>query len=108
MKLSKKKYENLEKNEQKSFNIGEIKSITSGKGFNLLITEKEEVFAQVVDFNLISNYYIGQSNNLKFDFNKNLFKIDMISDYNTIHNTCLLYTSPSPRDGLLSRIPSSA
>ena len=24
------------------------------------------------------------------------------------HFTCLLYTSPSPRDGLLSRMPSSA
>ena len=27
--------------------------------------------------------------------------------YNT-HYFCLLYTSPSPRDGLLSRMPSSA
>ena len=26
----------------------------------------------------------------------------------TIDSTCLLYTSPSPRDGLLSRMPSSA
>ena len=26
----------------------------------------------------------------------------------TIYNNCLLYTSPSPRDGLLSRMPSSA
>ena len=26
----------------------------------------------------------------------------------TAHDTCLLYTSPSPRDGLLSRMPSSA
>ena len=26
----------------------------------------------------------------------------------SIKNTCLLYTSPSPRDGLLSRMPSSA
>ena len=26
----------------------------------------------------------------------------------SISNTCLLYTSPSPRDGLLSRMPSSA
>ena len=26
----------------------------------------------------------------------------------TMPNTCLLYTSPSPRDGLLSRMPSSA
>ena len=25
-----------------------------------------------------------------------------------IYNSCLLYTSPSPRDGLLSRMPSSA
>ena len=25
-----------------------------------------------------------------------------------INRTCLLYTSPSPRDGLLSRMPSSA
>ena len=27
---------------------------------------------------------------------------------NFLDNTCLLYTSPSPRDGLLSRMPSSA
>ena len=27
---------------------------------------------------------------------------------NENHNVCLLYTSPSPRDGLLSRMPSSA
>ena len=25
-----------------------------------------------------------------------------------LHKSCLLYTSPSPRDGLLSRMPSSA
>ena len=28
--------------------------------------------------------------------------------YSIIESTCLLYTSPSPRDGLLSRMPSSA
>ena len=27
---------------------------------------------------------------------------------NDMDSTCLLYTSPSPRDGLLSRMPSSA
>ena len=27
---------------------------------------------------------------------------------NTLVKDCLLYTSPSPRDGLLSRMPSSA
>ena len=26
----------------------------------------------------------------------------------TLFRSCLLYTSPSPRDGLLSRMPSSA
>ena len=33
---------------------------------------------------------------------------DKIFKYATAFNTCLLYTSPSPRDGLLSRMPSSA
>ena len=40
------------------------------------------------------------------------YSCDIIG-FNFIHNhrvgrTCLLYTSPSPRDGLLSRMPSSA
>ena len=30
------------------------------------------------------------------------------SDILTVPDGCLLYTSPSPRDGLLSRMPSSA
>ena len=29
-------------------------------------------------------------------------------DPNVTYKACLLYTSPSPRDGLLSRMPSSA
>ena len=38
------------------------------------------------------------------------FKIDQQRDnpIGTIITNCLLYTSPSPRDGLLSRMPSSA
>ena len=31
-----------------------------------------------------------------------------LSDMPDTGGTCLLYTSPSPRDGLLSRMPSSA
>ena len=39
---------------------------------------------------------------------KNLLKpSDDVAEQTTKH-TCLLYTSPSPRDGLLSRMPSSA
>ena len=30
------------------------------------------------------------------------------AEFNTDSSICLLYTSPSPRDGLLSRMPSSA
>ena len=30
------------------------------------------------------------------------------ASYIVINGSCLLYTSPSPRDGLLSRMPSSA
>ena len=32
----------------------------------------------------------------------------VLMDVQTQHKHCLLYTSPSPRDGLLSRMPSSA
>ena len=31
-----------------------------------------------------------------------------VTEASTVSETCLLYTSPSPRDGLLSRMPSSA
>ena len=35
--------------------------------------------------------------------------VNQINDLQTqVDNICLLYTSPSPRDGLLSRMPSSA
>ena len=34
--------------------------------------------------------------------------IDFIEDISGSYLDCLLYTSPSPRDGLLSRMPSSA
>ena len=33
---------------------------------------------------------------------------DFLKNYEDQPGTCLLYTSPSPRDGLLSRMPSSA
>ena len=31
-----------------------------------------------------------------------------VTNVDSTSHTCLLYTSPSPRDGLLSRMPSSA
>ena len=40
--------------------------------------------------------------------NKDLKKKIELSQVISALETCLLYTSPSPRDGLLSRMPSSA
>ena len=40
------------------------------------------------------------------DFTTNTFEVVTVPTIDTF--TCLLYTSPSPRDGLLSRMPSSA
>ena len=37
-----------------------------------------------------------------------IFEKDSINGFITQSGNCLLYTSPSPRDGLLSRMPSSA
>ena len=60
------------------------------------------------------NSFFGYSvvENLKltsFDDEKIFPKIEKINDQNVTNDKyCLLYTSPSPRDGLLSRMPSSA
>ena len=35
-------------------------------------------------------------------------KVYVVERLGSYSDTCLLYTSPSPRDGLLSRMPSSA
>ena len=58
---------------------------------------------------------LGTSNSL-FNFQNTYFELlaptseglgaDLVNYY--LDTTCLLYTSPSPRDGLLSRMPSSA
>ena len=63
--------------------------------------------SKVKEFSSIGGYQKPElnENSLKLDSNENYvlskqFQNDIVS--------CLLYTSPSPRDGLLSRMPSSA
>ena len=50
---------------------------------------------------------IGRSTSGNYSFN---FKKNLVFGYinNDLSNDCLLYTSPSPRDATLSRMPSSA
>ena len=72
---------------------------------------------------VIDPYKINIRKKLKRFINKKPYKITVDNDFigviegcaeitnvreNTWINPCLLYTSPSPRDGLLSRMPSSA
>ena len=45
---------------------------------------------------------INHSKSVRLGIKKSLMVVDMP------YNTCLLYTSPSPRDATLSRMPSSA
>ena len=67
-------------------------------------------------FTFVISHYLSKKNckitvlrNDQFNVN-NLKKFDkiVISPGPGNPNDCLLYTSPSPRDGLLSRMPSSA
>ena len=44
----------------------------------------------------------------KFALLKNQITVDCLRSNDAYLKSCLLYTSPSPRDGLLSRMPSSA
>src|SRR5665647_649688 len=65
-----------------------------------------------VSITLPANYVVGATGNLQNDEEKKWLDI-LSSDSSWMRmpdygGGCLLYTSPSPRDGLLSRMPSSA
>ena len=66
-----------------------------------LENEKKYQHDEQLLFIIGSVYYIlgDADNSLKY--------LDKSLEINS-YDTCLLYTSPSPRDGLLSRMPSSA
>ena len=54
-----------------------------------------------------SNYYLDQDNTPKEEPISDAQKSNMGENFEW-PNTCLLYTSPSPRDSVVSRMPSSA
>ena len=61
---------------------------------------------------LMQENWIGKSNGVSFDFNiyehKESFRVFTTRPDTIFGATCLLYTSPSPRDRTRSRMPSSA
>ena len=77
-------------------------------GYSRDITIHNELF-------IVSDYYLGRIDILGFDSDgdgfadvADAFPTDSSEWLDTDGDGCLLYTSPSPRDGLLSRMPSSA
>ena len=87
--------------------IGREIALTFAKdGWNIIIhcnssTEKAEALAKEIEENFDSSAKVVQANLDKDDHVERM--IDEVKSC-----FCLLYTSPSPRDGLLSRMPSSA
>ena len=80
------------------------KSISMDASLNekRIVEEKDELLKtekQLLDTETLSYKNVGKS---KEDLKSLQDQLDQLI------NNCLLYTSPSPRDGLLSRMPSSA
>ena len=78
------------------------KSIDSGNSFEQIENKNEDLMRSFLTWN--DKFYIGGQTGLYELHNEELIKSELISPF----RTCLLYTSPSPRDATLSRMPSSA
>ena len=100
-------------------NPGELVDVKSGYGRNFLLPSGKAIVAN--DENLkvyeAKRKEIESQEEKKLDEAKSLF--DKVNEFNielevqvseegTMYGSCLLYTSPSPRDRQKSRMPSSA
>ena len=74
--------------------------------FNVLGQYTYEANQDLYDLNANANNFNGE---LAYEVSDDGISpaIDLSFNF-TFYGSCLLYTSPSPRDGLLSRMPSSA
>ena len=61
----------------------------------------------ILNLEQVKKYYGGNSGNITKAVDGISMYVDK-GEFVAIMGACLLYTSPSPRDGLLSRMPSSA
>ena len=79
----------------------------------ILLEEKEKFFIKKLEKSAYHTKYFPDENLKEFFdsvINEALFDIEMIEPIIKLilRECCLLYTSPSPRDATLSRMPSSA
>ena len=68
---------------------------------------KDIAFATALEQTVECPYSLIENTRIENTLLGNVESLEKISE-NCFLATCLLYTSPSPRDGLLSRMPSSA
>ena len=74
-------------------------------GSTLLTLDKAKLSAQLIGWlKNKNNFWAADLSNADVRLNN----LATSKSVDSTSNTCLLYTSPSPRDGLLSRMPSSA
>ena len=66
--------------------------------YQQLLAEKEHITNQLIEFTSESEAKLNEKRNICED----------LRHKNSVLQICLLYTSPSPRDATLSRMPSSA
>ena len=79
----------------------------------LLVNQNKDYFMagdydNVVKYNLTNGKVIKKFNNIGVRQVFSSIRLNNLCFFGGNNYTCLLYTSPSPRDGLLSRMPSSA
>ena len=79
---------------------GEIEKISKSEQ-NICFVPIEDLFSSNVDMVYHTDFFHPNANGY------NVMAERMMETF-PLCNICLLYTSPSPRDGLLSRMPSSA
>ena len=86
--------------------IGQKFELSSG--FYQSSAKEDSIEVVVIDENKV-DLKLSDGSKLRFNLESDIFKMKNLSnDGYTGLRFCLLYTSPSPRDGLLSRMPSSA
>src|SRR5664279_4018109 len=93
--------------------LDELKEIvTNGKGHLLKLQQKESestgISSLKIGFNNVFGYYLEVTNTHKDKVPQTWMRKQTLTNAERYITPCLLYTSPSPRDGLLSRMPSSA
>ena len=93
--------------ENQTFSINSNQNEVVRKGNFSIVDSKVFLTTCVYVWNSRTSQLKGLSNNqIVFDLNNNYDA--SLNYFDEIISSCLLYTSPSPRDATLSRMPSSA